>query len=167
MTDTGTVRGRVLDATTLMPLIGTTIVATVDGEKFGTVTDLEGRYVLSLPTGERRLSFTYVGYTSSERTIIVDPDTRVDALLEKEGQPDAEAAASVSSVKVTGDRKPLEEQNILYIVDGKRYPKGNPTRELHPGRIEKITVYREASDIAPFGHGTDFDGAIVIELKEE
>ena len=63
--DGSTVSGRVLDADGL-PLIGASVV--VKGTKFGTVTDVDGNYSITMPQGKRQLTFSYIGYESQTRT---------------------------------------------------------------------------------------------------
>lgn len=54
------VSGVVSDAETKEPLAGATI--RVPGTTIGCVTDVDGRYSLTLPNGQNRLEFTYIGY---------------------------------------------------------------------------------------------------------
>lgn len=56
-----TIRGQVLDETG-EPLIGATIL--VKGTNVGTVTDVEGNYLLTLPEGKTELIINYVGFAS-------------------------------------------------------------------------------------------------------
>jgi hypothetical protein len=61
------VSGRVFDQETGQPLPGVNVV--VKGTTVGTVTDMNGRYTLSLPAGARTLTFNYVGFISQEAAI--------------------------------------------------------------------------------------------------
>lgn len=60
------VQGRVID-TTGEPLIGATV--TIVGTKLGTVTDVDGRYSITMPRDKKRLQFDYVGYARQTRTV--------------------------------------------------------------------------------------------------
>ena len=58
------VRGIVTDASSGDPVPGTTV--RVMASSIGTTTDLDGRYDISLPPGQRTLSFSFVGYRTQE-----------------------------------------------------------------------------------------------------
>ena len=58
------VRGIVTDASSGDPVPGTTV--RVVASSIGTTTDLDGRYDISLPPGQRMLSFSFVGYRTQE-----------------------------------------------------------------------------------------------------
>lgn len=66
-----TVSGLVKDDITNEPLIGVNIVY-APGK--GTVTDIQGRYELSLPAGSYEISFSYVGYITKTMNVSVTPD---------------------------------------------------------------------------------------------
>ena len=61
------VSGIVSDAITHEPLIGATVK--IPGTTIGCATDVDGRYSLTMPEGQHRLEFAYIGYTS--RTVDV------------------------------------------------------------------------------------------------
>ena len=63
----GIVTGKVMDGND--PLIGVSI--SVDGTELGTVTDLDGRYSLSLAPGTYTLTASYVGYQNLSNTVVV------------------------------------------------------------------------------------------------
>ena len=56
------VSGEVVDAKTGDPIIGAAVL--VRGTSVGTVTDMDGRYELSVQTQEAVLEFSYMGYVS-------------------------------------------------------------------------------------------------------
>ena len=73
------VSGKVLDETG-QPLPGATV--TVEGTSIGTVTDVEGRYDITLPNGTKQLKYSFIGYVpkvvpihSSSMTVKMEPDT--------------------------------------------------------------------------------------------
>lgn len=68
-----TVKGCVIDKETGETLIGASVV--VQGrEQIGTITDLDGNFVLSIPSGKQKIVVSYIGYTS----VTLDPkDTQV------------------------------------------------------------------------------------------
>jgi len=63
----GSVSGRIISATDGSPLPGATIVVT--GSSIGTVSDIDGNYSLTLPTGASQLSAFYVGFQPSDVNI--------------------------------------------------------------------------------------------------
>lgn len=89
----GTVSGRVTD-TDGQPLIGATLSA---GSAIA-VTDTAGRYALSLPFGEWSVAASYIGYTTSKRTLTVSAAPAVaDFQLEA-------ASQLLQTATVTGSR---------------------------------------------------------------
>lgn len=65
---TGTLKGVVTDATTKETLIGVNII-TQGG--VGVVTDLDGKYFLTLDAGTHTVTFRYVGYTTKVETVVI------------------------------------------------------------------------------------------------
>lgn len=59
------VQGRVTDNDG-EPIIGATV--TIVGTQIATVTDIDGRYSITLPRDKRRLQFSFIGYASQTRT---------------------------------------------------------------------------------------------------
>ncbi len=60
----GVVKGKITDAETGEPLIGTNIV--VKGTTTGVVADVNGNYSIEIPKGYNILSFSFIGYKSQE-----------------------------------------------------------------------------------------------------
>ncbi len=69
------VNGIVTDGTE--PLIGVSVQ--VPGTSSGTITDLDGRYELTVPAGSDSLSFSYIGYTTQQ--VAIDGRTSIDVNL--------------------------------------------------------------------------------------
>ena len=63
----GTVKGKVVDAENNEPLIGATV--SVSGTTLGTVTDIDGNFVLKLTSSKATLVFKYLGYKDKNMTI--------------------------------------------------------------------------------------------------
>ena len=53
-------KGKVVDSADGYPLIGVSVI--VEGKKYGTITDLDGAYELSIPKQQCDVIFSYVGY---------------------------------------------------------------------------------------------------------
>ena len=62
-----TVTGTVVSQEDGLPIIGATV--RVDGTDTGTVTDADGRFSLSLPSGKKKLVVSYVGMETQEVTV--------------------------------------------------------------------------------------------------
>jgi TonB-linked SusC/RagA family outer membrane protein len=85
------VKGMVTDATTGEPLPGVNIVITGTGT--GAITDVNGKYAITVPHGNASLQFSYVGYNAE--TMTVEGETILDVIL----VPDIK---SLDEVVVTG-----------------------------------------------------------------
>jgi len=70
------VKGVLIDASTNDPLIGASVV--VDGTTIGTATTLDGSFSISVPSGEQKLIFSYVGYMEEEAIISITPGQDLD-----------------------------------------------------------------------------------------
>ncbi|MBP3668348.1 MAG: carboxypeptidase-like regulatory domain-containing protein, partial [Bacteroides sp.] len=55
-----TVKGIIVDADTDDPLVGATV--TVIGTSYGTITDVDGRFILTYDAQQSELEFNYLGY---------------------------------------------------------------------------------------------------------
>lgn len=71
------ISGKVVDAATNSPLPGATILA--KGLTFGTTTDSEGNYTLTIPADSREIVVSFVGFIS--KTVLVDGKSRIDVAL--------------------------------------------------------------------------------------
>src|SRR5210317_2055353 len=61
--DVQTIKGQVLDAQSEIPLIGATVEWMNDVEVMGTVTDIDGYFVLeNIPIGRQSFKVSYLGY---------------------------------------------------------------------------------------------------------
>lgn len=63
----GTVQGIVYDGDTREPLIGAAV--TIPGSTIGVVTDINGRYSITMSNGQHTLQFRYVGYETQVREV--------------------------------------------------------------------------------------------------
>lgn len=105
------VKGIVLDKVEQMPLIGASVVALKPNSdevnaSFGTITDLDGRFVISVPAETQRITVQYLGY-KSEFVEIMGVDF-VDIRLEAETQ-------ALDAVVVTGYGKIDRRKNTASV----------------------------------------------------
>lgn len=85
------VTGTVISADDKEPVIGASVV--VAGTKTATVTDFDGKFSITVPSG-KKLQFSYVGY----KTVTLSPKAKMDVYLELD-------ANQVEEVVVTGVQK--------------------------------------------------------------
>jgi len=64
----GSVRGTITDAVTKEPLLGVNIAA---DRRSGTISDLQGSFLLELETGPHVIEFSYVGYARQRRDVTI------------------------------------------------------------------------------------------------
>src|SRR5215813_5535972 len=62
------------------PMIGVNVV--IQGTNKGTVTDIDGKYEVSVETGEDNLVFSYIGYVS--QTVSIGDRTVVDVVMKQD-----------------------------------------------------------------------------------
>lgn len=106
----GTVKGKVVDAENNEPLIGATV--SVSGTTLGTVTDIDGNFVLKLTSSKATLVFKYLGY--NEITHQVKGSNTID-LGEVKMSPDAIGLGEVSVIAsiIKSDRQtPIPISNV-------------------------------------------------------
>ena len=68
------ISGKVIDASTGEALIGATIIY---GKGQGTATDFDGNFSISIPTGERSIKVSYVGYKEINKIITVGNKSQI------------------------------------------------------------------------------------------
>ncbi len=100
-----TVSGKVTD-TNGQPLISVSIA--VKGTAIGTITDIDGKYSISVPGNSAVLEFYYVGYVPQQ--ISVTPDTKtLDVVMEEE-------PVQLDAVVVTGLASNVKRSNLANAV---------------------------------------------------
>ncbi len=101
-----TVSGTVTDEDTGEPLPGVNIL--VQGTTFGTTSDLNGGYDLELPSGNRTLIFSFVGYRDFEATVPAGQST-LDVVMEED-------PLGLDEVVVTGLATSVKRSNSANAV---------------------------------------------------
>ena len=96
--NTGSISGIIVDEVSNEPLIGANIV--IADTRFGSAADLNGNYIINrIPAGEYIVKASMVGYTVSEKALIVIPgaDLRIDFALK-------DTTVSIPDVVVSAER---------------------------------------------------------------
>ncbi len=147
--ETGTLAGTVVDAKNKQPLPGATIL--VVGTNNGTVTDLEGTFVMNgVVSGRKKIRVTYVGYKDKEVQVVVKPNVvnKVDIALE-------ESAISGKEVVITAQRQGQEQaitqelsaNTIVNMVSPDRIrenPDANAAEAV--GRLPGVSLVRSGGE---------------------
>ncbi len=101
---TGKINGRVIDKASNEPLVNATVF--IVGTHFGTVTDLNGDYViLNIPAGTYQVRFSFLGYQTTNVTavnVIPDLTTEINASLLAEG-------IEMGEVTIVAERKAFQK----------------------------------------------------------
>ena len=137
-----TVRGNVTSATDGEPLIGASIVSTVQ-ESLGTITDLDGNFVITVPEGSS-LSISYIGFVST--TVKAAPQVTVQL------KEDLETLNEVVVVGYSTEKKSdlTGSVSVIKMKDVADMPTGNVIQSLQ-GRVAGMTV---TTDGTPGGLST-------------
>lgn len=114
------VTGSVVDADDGTPVIGATVV--VDGANVGTVTDTDGKFSISMPSGSRNIRITYVGYEpmtiaarNGMRVTLKPRQSELDEVIVT-GYGNFKKASFTGSAQ-TLDTSPLEDVPVISIAD--------------------------------------------------
>ncbi|WP_060874841.1 TonB-dependent receptor [Myroides odoratus] len=76
----GTIKGILQDSATKEPLAFASV--SIKGTTQGVNTDLDGFFTLEVPEGKQTLTFTYVGYTSADKAIVVKANETVEITID-------------------------------------------------------------------------------------
>ena len=106
----GIVRGRVIDDDRGEPLIGVTVF--IEGTTTGAVTDFDGNFHLSLPSGTYDLRFTYVSFESLLLSRMVIEDGKVHVVGDVRMKEDTEI---LEEVVITADLIKTTESALLTV----------------------------------------------------
>lgn len=143
------VGGRVTDRTDGSPLVGALVI--LRGTTIGTVTDVEGRYLLTpLPSGRSTVIFRYLGYGSDSIAVDLTPDMtgRADIALAPEALLGQEI---VVTAQLRGQHAAINQQltsnRIVNVVSKDRIqelPDNNAAESI--SRLPGISIERDAGE---------------------
>jgi len=145
--ESGTVKGTVLDAKTGEPIIGAMLV--IEGTSQGTTTDLGGNFVLKVPAGEKvSIRVQYVGYINkviSDVTVKTGEEKNISVTIEESKSSELQEVDVVTSViKENNYALILQQKNNASVSDGissetiKRTPDRNTSDVLR--RVSGATI---------------------------
>ncbi|QJD79938.1 SusC/RagA family TonB-linked outer membrane protein [Spirosoma rhododendri] len=133
-----TVRGRVTDDKG-MGLPGANVL--IKGSTTGTVTDTDGAYSLSVPTGTETLVISFIGYTSKE--VAIGGRTTVDVQLASDDK-------SLSEVVVVGygTQRKADLTSAVASVKSENFVKGavKDAGQLLQGKVAGLTISNPSGD---------------------
>ncbi len=133
-----TVMGKVTDAGNGEALIGATV--SVVGTPRGGVTDIDGKYSITVPNGATQLRFSYTGYT--EQTVALGAGNTVDVAML--------AGTKLDEVVVVGygSLKAKEVTSAISTLQSRDFNKGaiNDPVQLIQGKIAGVAIARPGND---------------------
>ena len=137
-----TVKGNVVSATDAEPLIGASVVSSVQ-ESLGTITDFDGNFTIDVPEGSS-LTISYIGFVSV--TIKAAPQLNIEL------KEDAETLSEVVVVGYSTEKKSdlTGSVSVIKMKDVADMPTGNVMQSLQ-GRVAGMTV---TTDGTPGGLST-------------
>ncbi len=127
---TRTVKGVVVDASENEPLIGATVVPIGEGvpSKLGASTDVDGHFILSVPSKVTKLRVSYVGYQSKDVTI-TEGDMRIhlesattslnEVMVVAYGTATKSSFTGSATVLKSEEIEQAQVSNALNAIDGK------------------------------------------------
>lgn len=121
------------------------VSVTVPGTSVGTMTDARGRYTLSVPVGNTKVSFSYAGYVS--QTLNISGRKTVDITLES-------SSGELSEVVVTSLGIKQERRSLGYSiqeVDGAKVSLAKETNVINSLKGKVAGVHINASSAGPAG----------------
>jgi len=142
------------------PIPGATVI--IKGKQTGTITDMDGNYVIGSDEPIETLIYAMVGHDKVERN--VGGEKNIDIRLKvtsgaKDGEIQVKPTEKVK-VRATGNTMPGDEQPI-YMVDGVIK---KDISSLNPEEIASINVLKGESATAKYGE-KGMNGVIVVNTK--
>lgn len=149
-----TITGFVHDANN-EPLIGVTV--SVKGTNKATMTDIDGKFTISVPNGNAILEFTYVGYT--KQAVAVDGKTNINVELKE----DTKLLDEVVVVGY-GSMKKSDVATAITTVKPENFNRGGgrDVKSLLEGRVAGLTVTRNEGSDPTSGVAVQMRGVVSI-----
>ena len=147
------VSGRVVD-TEGKPIIGVAVLSPKTHN--GVVTDMEGRFQMTLPAGEAFLTFKMIDYPS--KTVQVDKSDLGDIVMDKN------ATQDVVVISARGEKMPDGDPLCIIKKPDGEISKGS-LDSITPDQIKSIHVFKDISVEQFMKYGDTSNGVILVELK--
>ena len=151
-----TVTGTVKDAKDGTPVVGATI--SVQGGKNGTISDLDGKYTISVPSGDAVLIFSFIGY--NKETVKVAGRSIIDVNIVASSQDLTEVVVvgygTQTKAGITGSVTQVKGDDVL---------KGRATTSIATalqGEIPGLTITRTSSRPGNEGTSISLRGGISV-----
>jgi TonB-dependent starch-binding outer membrane protein SusC len=134
---TGTVSGVIRDSRTMETLPGANVL--IQGTAIGVMTDINGRYTISVPAGTSTLAASFIGYTTQTRVITISSGQAqtVDFSL-------VEDIALLQEFVVIGYgvQKREDATGAVSVIDTRDFNKGKITspQELLSGKVPGVQI---------------------------
>jgi hypothetical protein len=135
-----TIRGRVLDSDSREPLQNVSI--TVKNNKIGSLTNSEGKFMISLNSSDHELIFSYTGYSTIRQKITNDSLQEITILLSKSYTELEDVVVNAKRKKYTNKNNPAVEL-IRQVIAHKSI--NNPERFSYSSseQYEKIRMFTD------------------------
>ncbi|MFD1140092.1 DUF5686 family protein [Larkinella insperata] len=171
------IKGVITDAKTGETLPFVSVV--VPGTTIGTATDTEGQYSLSVPAGQNRIKFSYVGYLSQEKTIkpgqtqVINIKLVVDATLLKEVTVKAKSHyrnrdnPAVQLIRQVIDHKEQNQMGHNAYVEYQQYEKISLALSNLSDRFKNRRIFRNYQFLFTQADSTDGKNRLPAFLEEK
>ena len=130
------VKGRVLEGRE--PIIGATV--RIEGTDIGTLTNIDGKFVLKVPTGQNTIKVSYVGYKVA--TCIVEGKSELTVKLGKR-QSNAKVKlleATKKTQKVGFSEKDAKEWDVMNFEWDAKVVRAAPVKQNEQSQPDKVTA---------------------------
>lgn len=144
----GAVKGRVLDSLTQEALPGATVF--IAGTTLATTTDLNGEFLIRVPSGEVTVEVRYVGFETFKKTITVQDEVITEVVFNLRGNMTQLQGVVITGV-LQGQQRALNQQkaadNIKNVVSAEqigRFPDPNVAEALQ--RVPGVNIERDQGE---------------------
>jgi TonB-dependent SusC/RagA subfamily outer membrane receptor len=185
-------RGKISDASTSEPLPGVNII--IDGTTTGTVTNIDGEFELSVPSGSYAVSVSFIGYVTErfefnqganinvqllpdvmklEEIVVVGYGTQkksditgsiVNMSSALQGKVAGVSAGAVPDIRIRGISSIEGNSNMLIVIDG--IPQEGSFNLLNNEDIANMQVLKDASAVSIYGSRAA-NGVIIVSTKRK
>ncbi|MDR2233500.1 MAG: carboxypeptidase-like regulatory domain-containing protein [Tannerella sp.] len=153
--------GRLLDIDEEKPIAGASIM--IEGTTSGTVSDMDGNFVIKMPSGGYTLVISMPG-KETQKIEINENNTNLMVLMGKENESVEMIQTEQLSMQISQEKRDIEALPLI-IIDGKETPNAN-IKKLNPLDIESITVLKDTVVTCSSGE-KGYNGVVIITTKKK